>query len=273
MKKTLAILLAILAAASISLAACSDNGKVNVDDEDDDDEDVDYVNDETGDEDNDTDSDTDKDTDTDDSGNGNNNTNNTADFVAKNDVVYVGMDGVNLRKTMSTSGTGARQVNHKTKLNRISANNKWSLVKLDGDNTEYYVLNDLIATNGNDFEFDACTTPVNLTINGTYQVPFYTTPFESPSSNADIKYANVLMASGVKASMLSSDSVIKKVAVSKSGDWMKISFTGTINFSGGAKTYTDAEFYIADYTVTKGYVADPDRPNAGNGGGTGGGIG
>ena len=272
MKKTLALLLALLMLASVALVACNDDGKTPVNDDDyedgdnvkDDEDDKDTEDKDTddkdtekdGNEDEDTEKDTEKDTEAD----------NKNDWETKNDTVYTGMNTVNLRRDASkNSAVGKEVANFATPLERTKTNGIWSEVKYEG--ATYYVLNAMISTDIKDFEFEDQTTPATITINDGYQVCFYTTPFES---TGDYAYNNVLKASGVKADYLSEGSTIKKIATSKNGDWMKIEFIGKIEFTSGTVEHTAENpgiYYLADYTVTKGYVTDSDRPSSGSQGG------
>ncbi len=259
MKKTLALLLALLMLASVALVACNDDEKEPVSD-DEEYEDGDNVKDN---EDEDTDEDSEKDTEEDTEKDTEKETENNVDeWETKNDTVYTGMNNINLRKEASRNASVLKTVSaYGTSLTRTKTNGIWSEVTYNG--TKGYILNELLSTDANDFAFDAVETPSTLTIKDGYQVRFHTTPFES----IEFAYENVLRSSGVKAEYLAAGTTIKKVGISKNGDWLKIEVIGTINFVSGAETYTAENpgiFYIPDYQVTKGRVTDSDRPSTGN---------
>ena len=261
MKKTLAILLALLAAASITLASCEKKDQPNNDGWDD--EDNEYVD--TDDDDgNDTTNDNNDDT-TNDQNPGNNDNDpptNSSGWVEKNDTVYAGVDDLNLRKEASTNSTLLKQISAGTKLNRISSNGTWSKVTLDGSTTEYHVLSKFLCDTNANFTFTDCAEPVTLTLNNEKgMVCFYTTPFKIWEGNT-LEYNNIWQSSGVKAI----DGEFKKIATSENG-WMKVTVKGTITLDGNiTKTLeNEATFYIAYTDVSAGRVIDPDRPNAGNG--------
>ena len=257
MKKTLAILLALLAAASITLASCQDEGRTSLDDgfDDGDNEYVDTDNDETDDE---TNGETNNEN-NDGENNNNQNTNSTG-WEEKNDTVYAGVDDLNLRKEQSATSTVLKRVSAGTKLNRIATNGKWDRVTLEGGTTEYYVLHQFVSDTYDNFDFTDCETPVTLTLNNDKILRLYTTPFEVYDGNT-LLYNNIHKSDRVTA--ISGE--IKKIATSKN-DWLKVTIKGTVTYAGGtSETFeTETEFYLSPYAVANGRVTDPDRPNGGN---------
>ncbi len=268
MKKTLAILLALLAATSITLASCKDDGRSTLDD-DWNDEDNDYV--ESDDENDDTTDDGENTTGEQTPG-GNEDENdppvNSTGWETKDDTVYAGVDALNLRSAPNGTNSAniVKQVNHGTKLNRKSTTGKWDKVTLDGSDTEYYVLHMFVSETNANFTFTNCESPVTLTFNSEKgMVCFYTTPFKIWDGDT-LLYNNIWESAGVKAI----NGELKKVALSDNG-WIKVTVVGTISLDGGKeKELTEpTTFYISNSDVTTGRIVDPDRPNAGNGSGGG----
>ena len=259
MKKTLLILLALLAATTITLSACSDSGKVPVDngDENDDIENVDESTDEDTDED--TDDETDDETQGNTSGDG---------YVDKNDTVYAGVS-LRLRTSPSTASDNniAKVVDFGTKLNRVSSNGVWDKVTLDGSDTVYYVDSDWVAAGNANFVFTNCETPVEITLSTTTsnKVVFFQSPFECEDNNK--YFANAVCASGLSASNLSEGYKLTKVATN--ANWIKVTFVGTVTISSNnSKTFTEeapATLYIKARAFERGDVVDPTYSSGGSG--------
>lgn len=261
MKKTLALLLALLMITTISLAACKkDKTPSGLDDEDDDNFNAVTTDENESESESESDSDTKKPA--------------TTEWVDKNDVVYAGVDRLNLRTSASASSSTniAKKVDSGTKLNRIASNGIWSKVTLDGETTEYYVSNDWLASNGGDFSFTSCT-PVDLTINESeYLLTFFESPFESDDN--DLYFENAVCASGFKKENVKGTYTLKKIGTSASGSWIKVTFVGTIEISSNnVKTFsTEAPgtLYIKQSAITRGVVTDPTYvANNPSGGGRG----
>ena len=261
MKKTLAILLALLAATTITLASCKEEPTTNVDGWDDDN---DYVA--TGDTSDDT-ADTTADTTTD-KENGENT--NVTGWVEKNDTVYAGVNELNIRTSASAANNTNvyKQVNAGTALTRKATNGKWDKVVLEGGETEYYVLHNFVSETNDNFTFTAVTseTPVLLTLNEGKILRLYTTPFEVYDGNV-LNFTNIHARAAVKAV----DGEIKKVAVSNN-NWIKITVKGTVTYDGNTtETFeTETEFFLSPYAVSKGRVNDPERPASSGNGNSGG---
>ena len=234
MKKLLAFLLVIVMILSVSLVACAKKNN------------------------------TPDDTDDDDWGNGggtttaapngdeNNGDSNvpTTSWVDKADVVYTGVNNLNLRlepsanasvvKTVATAGTA---------LNRVATNGTWDKIELgEGDAKQTaYVLSAYISQISTNFSFT--TLPAEnqstLTIIGDSKVNLRSTPFVP---EGDYNYSNVAI-----QEFKAENGTLTKVAVSASGNWYQVSYVGTI----GTKTYTGSEvLYIASSSIASGYVSD-----------------
>lgn len=270
MKKTLAILLALLAAASITLTSCQNDGREPVNDDNWDDQDNEYV-----DTDNDTTADTSKDTTNDNNNNNenNNNNNNNSGWVEKNDTVYAGVLLV-LRGTPSANGENLAEIPYGTALARAESNGTWDKVTY-GDKTGY-VMHVYVATNNGAFNYTNVETPVDISVNAnnTNNVIFYTTPFVI--SNTDTQAANWLCKSGIKPTNLSEGYTLKKLAVSENKKWVKVEFVGTVTISSNnSATYTAENpgiFYIQAASFDDGRIVDSTW-SSGSGNGSSGALG
>ena len=264
MKKTLAILLALLAAASISLAACDeDNERTPIGGENGDD--IEQVE----------DSDDEVTEDTKDNNNEDTNDQGGEDvgsngYVDKSGVVYAGVD-LNLRTTdySTADSTIAKTVPFGTKLNLVASDGTWSKVKLDGDDTVYYALAGL--TSAAQVNLTELEEPVAITLSETTanNVLFFNFPFESEDEN--LYWNNVALASGLKHANLSKDYSLKKVATSNK--WAKVEFVGTITVGSSVRTHTAENpgvYYIKDLAFSRGDIVDPTYSSgSGVGGGQG----
>lgn len=241
MKKFLAIFLALIMVLSVCLVACSKK-KPSTDDENDWEGEDTYNALGTGDSSSAVTEDSDDD----------NTPSTSGEWIDKSDTVYVGINGTNLREGPGKSYKVGTKVNFGTALTRTGTNGTWDKVTYNGG--EYYVDSDLVTTDGNDFSFEAdLTDPVVLTVVGDYTVNLRTSPFYS----ADFSDENMGI-SGFDLTNTSGTNILKKLAVSKSGDWYKVSYTGT---TADGKTYTDTTFYLAFSSVSAGYVNDPSAPS------------
>ena len=264
MKKTLAILLALLAAASITLASCQDDGRSTLDD--DFDKDNDYVD--TDDEDE-TNDDTDGETTNDNNNENNNNQNvNPTDWEEKNDTVYAGLK-INLRSDASKNGDIITTIPFGSAISRIETNGRWDKVTYNGQTG--YVDHTYVSLNSGDFTFNACdAAEITIAENASNAVLFYQTPF-SPDGYAkfDLDASNVLLASGIKAPNLTTGYSLKKVAISQSGNWVKVEFTGTVTIGSSTKTCNAETFYIRALSFNRGDIVDSSWNNSSNPGGDG----
>ena len=252
MKKTLAILLALLAAASITLASCE---KDPVDTGDGWDDDNDYID--TKDENDDTDGTKDTSDETDDKETESDNTTVPSDWTEATGNIYLGMNVI-LRSApndLASSKTDTK-LTFGTALTRVRTNGRWEEVKYN--DTLYYVKSVYTTDNGNNFTFTADEEKPALTINPETgnNVCFYKTPFFCDDSEAN--YGNMLCKSGIKATHLSEGYTLKKLAVSANGKWIKVEFVGTVTISSSnSATYTAENpgvFYIQALSFTRGDV-------------------
>ncbi len=229
MKKLLALILALLMVAStLSLAACSkDEDKDN---DPDDDEGYEY-----------NEQDTEKETsdgeDTDGTDTDDYDDSNRGEWIDKKDQICVGLDNVALREGPGRDYEIVAKVNNGKVLDRIGTNGNWHKVKYDGE--ECYISSSLTSLDVQDFEFEAYpeNEQINLHVKGDFKINLRTTPFY----NEDYSEDNLAF-SGFGASETDSQGEsLKLLAKSKSGDWYKVSFTGT----WGSKSYENSVFYLA----------------------------
>lgn len=205
MKKTIAIILALLMMLSVAFVSCSEKEPKDTDDTTDDfwdnvGETDDKKSSETGDE-------TDK--------NGNNVTTNST-FVTVNDTVYVLYNAV-IRETAKTSGKQVATAVFGTQLPRVEKNSKWSKVKV-GD-VEGYIANDLITTNSGTVTFTKLETPatakvVNLGESKNANLRKYPIALTSPAV-VDIKEFNAHCIIG----QIAKDTEVTVISVSGDGQW------------------------------------------------------
>ena len=245
MKKLLAFLLVLVMLLSVTLVACNKRGSNNVSDDDD------WGNGGT----------TTKPKDEDSNGEGEGEGEGdlpSYEFVNASGSVYAGVNGLRLRSEPSTSSQVVAQVNAGTKLTRTSTNTIWDKVTFgEGeDKQDAYVLCALVTAVKTDFTFSTLSEEdqVTLTIVGSNAINLRSTPFlpdgDYSFSNAEIQ------------ALKASNGTLKKIGVSTSGNWYKVSFTGTVN----GKTFNGTEeLYMAASSVTAGYVTDPSA-NSGDSG-------
>ena len=258
MKKTLAILLALLAAASITLASCQDEGRTSLDDgfDDGDNEYVDTDNDETDDE---TNGETNNE-----NNDGENNNNQNTNPTGWNDVtgtLYAGVN-VTLRSEPSDSNSAKtdKNVTYGTALTRVRTNGKWEEVKVSGDDTLYYVKTIYVTSMSGNFSFTDVADKPAITLSETTgnNVCFYKTPFYCEDSETN--FANMLCKSGIKASHLTSGYSLKKVGVSANGKWIKVELVGTVTISSNnSATFSEENpgvFYIQSLAFSRGDIVD-----------------
>ena len=181
----------------------------------------------------------------------------TAVWTDKDDTIYTGIGNLNLRLEPNLSATVVKtEAVAGTALKRVATNGTWDKVEL-GENQTAYVLCAYVSAVGTDFTFiplDA-DDQVELTVVGTNKFALRSTPF---IPGGDYKWDNATI-----QSFSAANGKLKKIAVSASGNWYQVSYTGEIN----GKTYTGSEvLYMAKSLVTSGYVTDPSVPTGGNGG-------
>ena len=259
MKKTLALLLALLAAASIALASCEKKPENNGDNGWDDD--IDHVESK-----NDKDDEKESAEDTAAVESENNETeneilNNTG-WVATNDTVYAGVK-LHLRTEASKNSSSIATIPFGTAITRAETNGSWDKVTYNGQTG--YVNHTYVSTNAGDFTFTAYEEAKAITLSTaekTNTVLFYQTPF-SPDQyeRFDLDADNVLLASGIKAANLSEGYTLEKVAISQSGKWIKVKLTGTVTIGGSSKVCEAETFYIRSLAFTRKDVIDDSWGN------------
>lgn len=151
MKKTLAILLALIMSASVALVSCNDSSSTT--DDENDDFVVDFAGDNINDE--------SKDVETNEKGetintSGNNTSNNNGSssnttMTATNDTVYV-LYKAKIRETAKETGKVLAEVPFATSVSRAEANSKWSKVTYNG--VTGYIMNDLLTTSADTVTFE-----------------------------------------------------------------------------------------------------------------------
>lgn len=244
MKKTLALILALMMILSVALVACGDKEDPTEPTDDFFNDDVDYTgDDETGD-------------DTDD----NNGTNNSgvvsgSSFVTKNDTVYACYNAV-IRKDAKLTSAKVAEVTFSTALSRIEANNKWSKVKIG--EIEGYIANDLITTSAAAVTFKPVESEEPVTAKVTNL---------GASSNANLRKFPLALSNPkiVDLEAFNSSCIIGQVAkntevtiiaVSEDGQWAKIKCMAKASDGNGefATEATELEGYCAmsvlDYKVS-----------------------
>lgn len=263
MKKTLAILLALLTAATVALTACSPDDREPADNNDDDD--IDYVEDE------DTDDKKPKDTSDNDDDKNNGNSNNEEEDDKVPAVLYAGVE-LRLRSSTSTSSENnvVKTVPFGTKLNYVATSGSWYKVTLDGDSAEYYVQSKWLASGNAAFSFTDCE-DADLTVETTSnKVVFYNSPFVCEDLETALQ--NALLGDGfLKTHFMDG---YKLTAVATNSGWVKVEFVGTIKLSENkTATYAEANpgvFYVQMKSFTEGRISGL---NTSGGSGSVGGIG
>ena len=244
MKKFLAIFLALMMITTVALVSCKKDTPA---DDNDDWDNEDPVGDNGSDSGSDSGSGSGSDSGSDSgSGSGSNNTDDTPitnAWIDKNDKVYVGIDGTNLREGPGSGYKVGTKVNSGTELERLQTNGSWDKVKYEG--VEYYVVSDLVTTAGKDFVFGAdLETPVSLTINEGMQINLRTSPFYTDNEDytgENLKNGGI---SGLTADKVTSETPLMKVGVSENGVWFKV-------------TYKDGTYYIKAFLAKDGTISDP----------------
>ena len=232
MKKTLAILLALLMVGSIVFVACDSTGRTPVNDGFDDDGDNDYIDESEEEDSESTDSTTESESQTQ-TGNDN------YGWVDKNDTVYAGY-GMNLYANTSTSSekiyTGIKAGDA---LTRISSNDQWDKVSVtvNGDTKTGYVQSKWVST-VNNFAFNAIDPEKDLTVKATdnKKLSIFTTP-HIVMNGSDYDYHNIVCKGGLTAAAFSEGYSLK--AVGENSNWIKVEFVGTITLSNNTVSGTE----------------------------------
>ena len=266
MKKTLAILLALLMAGSVILVSCDNGGREPVQDGAGD-ANNDYIESDESDSTTNTESNNNTESESQTSGNNNNNNNNHG-WNVTNETVYAGVN-FTLRSDANESSNSLtdKKVPFGTALTRVETNGTWSKVKVSGSDTIYYVKNIYLSVNSGNFTFTDSENSITLNPETDNNVCFYYSPFYS--DDGETNYANMLCSSGIKVAHLSADYTLTKKGVSTNGSWVKVTFVGTVTISTtNTKTYTaenPGTFYIQANAFNRKDIVDSTWSN-GNGG-------
>lgn len=259
MKKLMALALALLMmATTVSLASCKKDKDTDSDDDDDYEYNYNDTNDSSA---RDTSDSTGKDTSKKDTGK--NNTSDNADddeWIEKNDTVCVGMNDVALREGPGKKYEAVKTLKMGTSLKRTGTNGTWC--KVTYNDKTYYVNAAYVTADTDDFEFVdyAEAEQVTLTVKGDNQINLRTSPFYNADSSDDNIGISGLDSDNTDTA---SGNLLKLVAVSKSGDWYKVSYTGKLK---SGTTYTDKIFYMAASSAKYVNGITTSSSSSGNGG-------
>ncbi len=232
MKKTLAILLALLMTSSIALVSCEGNNRTpsngGWDDEND------YVDDTD-----DSTADTSDDT-TDGTDSGNNNNTDVTGWIEKNDMVYAGYN-MNVYESQSTTSDKVYEgIKAGDAISRISTNGAWDKVSVtvNGETKTGYVVSKWVSTTDN-FKFTAIDPAKVLEVIATdgNRLVIFTTP-HMVMNGTDYDYHNIVCKGGLTASSFGQGYSLK--AVGENTNWIKVEFVGTITLSSNTETGTEA---------------------------------
>jgi len=266
MKKTLAILLALLMTATVALVSCENNGREPVGgDWDNDDEYEDgETDDESGDE---------NESESDGESESNNDSSNTDIYgwTAKSDTVYAGVN-LRLREDKSDTSKEICTIPFGASLSRSGTNGTWDEVTYNGNTG--YVLHTWVSANGDDFLFNDVE-EVTISLQAGKSVMFFKTPIHH-GTDFETDSANVLCASGLtvanlKDIMNSDGTTVKtplsltKVGVSKSGNWVKVKITGLAKISETNKKECNGDvYYVRALAFNRGDINDTTWNNNSN---------
>ena len=269
MKKTLAILLALIMSASVALVSCNESSNNNVDEDDDfvvdfGENDIDTQEPET-DENGETLKPTNTNTNNNNNNNNNNNTSNTT-MESVNDTVYV-LYTANIREQASdkssvdvlgTAPFGAS-------LTRSEKNSKWSKVTYtkDGSTVTGYIANDLITTNAKAVNFiekknedgSAVITKIKSTINANNAIVRKFPLADGYPNTFKVLDSDEFGASSIVAQIPKGTDNITVVSVSEDGVWAYVKGTGKLYNGGNPST---------ESTTVEGYTLYSNLEIAGN---------
>lgn len=250
MKKTLAIILALLMLLSVALVSCGDNPKETEAPTDDFWGNVD-----------DTDEGEDEGTETDDQGN----QISSSDYHTNaNGDVYV-LHPVKVReKDKKTSNSTVGTLSFGQKVSRIAMNGTWSKISFsdNGVTKEGYVYNDILTTDAKAVNVVKLDTPIEVEITGlgkdsegrSISLNVRSTPWNCSASNCKVAdYVNINVLANIsnkKYSVVDGFKVIK-LGATEDGKWIRIKYEATVD----GQTVTEWGFVSADYIKTEGESA------------------
>lgn len=252
MKKTLALILALLMMLSVALVSCSDKPEETEDPTDDFWGDV---NDPAG---------TDESDETGDGNETDNSGNNTtsSNFVTKNDTVYVCFKAA-VRSEAKTTSDLVATLDFGTHLQRIEANRKWSKIKYG--EVEGYIANDLITTNSGSVKFTTLETPVTSKVSklgnsSNANLREYPLALSAPSV-IDLKAFNAASIKG----QIAKDTEVTIISVSGDGQWAYIKCMAKAKADKGefATTATEMEGYCSTSVLDYNFGNNSGNNNSG----------
>ncbi len=254
MKKTLALLLALLMLASVALVSCGDKPEETDPANETDDPFASYQGSESG-------TGTGE---TDEQGNPTGGEDEvTSDFVAASGTyylrhtVYVSKDG----KKKGTDAKNAGVVKFGQEVTVTAQNSKWYKITFEGK--EGYVHKELLTANQKEVNVVALETPVKAKISGLglkedgktpYTINIRTTPWNC-SDNAVYPNANVLANISNKKYSVSDGFEVEKIGATEDGNWIQIKYTVTVD----EKEVVEYGFCAAAYITVEGEEV-PDPP-------------
>lgn len=243
MKKTLAILLALLMAGSIVLVSC-DGGRAPSSNDGGNNDDNDYIGDESDESGEDNTDESESKTETE-SQTGNND---NLGWIEKNDTVYAGY-GMNVYADSSTS---AQIVYNGVKvgdaLSRISTNGTFDKVSVtvNGEAKTGYVVSKWVST-VNNFAFNEIEAKTLTVIAKDTALCIFTTP-HMVMNGSDYDYRNIVCKGGLTAAAFTEGYSLK--AVGENTNWIKVEFVGKITISNNV-TEATAENPLTLYIYKK----------------------
>lgn len=268
MKKTLAILLALIMSASVALVSCNEGGN-NIEDENDDFV-VDFGGDdiETSEPETDENGETIKPSNTNNTNNsGNNNNSSSTTMESVNDTVYV-LYTANIRAQASDKSSVdiLATAPFGSSLTRSEKNNKWSKVTYtkDGSTVTGYIANDLITTNAKSVNFiekknddgSAVITKIKSTINANNAIVRKFPLADGYPNTFKVLDSDEFSAGSIVAQIPKGTGDITVVSVSEDGVWAYIKGTGKL-YNGGNPS--------SESTTVEGYTLYSNLEIAGNG--------
>ena len=223
MKKTLAILLALLMAGSIVLASCDTGRKPSSNDGGNDDND--YVGDES-------DSESGSESDSESESQSNTQTGNTDNYgwIEKNDTVYAGY-GMNVYADSSTdAGIIYDKIKVGDALSRISTNGTFDKISINvnGETKTGYVVSKWVSTINN-FSFTEIEAKNLEVIAEQTALSMFTTP-HIVMNGSDYEYKNIICKGGLTKAAFSAGYTL--TAIGENTNWIKVEFVGKITLSG-----------------------------------------
>ena len=170
------------------------------------------------------------------------------------DTVYAGVT-LKLRSSASDASENnvVKSVPFGTKLNCISTSGAWYKVRLDGDDTDYYVQKKWTATSNSSFAFTYITLTDIKVETTTTKVVFYDSPFVCDDLESALQ--NALLGDGLIKTNF--EDGYKLTAVATNDGWVKVKLVGTVTYGNKSVTYAEADpgvFYVQMKCFTTGRI-------------------